>query len=146
MDDIPDAAHEAILLRYPKHRLKPNEFIEFVELNEFHTDWQELDLDPVDELGILQACLMADPAAGHSIIGTGGLRYCHMRKEFDTPQKPPQNFFVYYAFYEEFKQILLVCASPCILECNNEERQRLQKLIEQELHQLLKKRSRSSEI
>jgi hypothetical protein len=54
--------------------LRSDQFLHFVELDEFRSDWERLGLDAEDDLLSLQAALMHDPAAGDVIAGTGGLR------------------------------------------------------------------------
>jgi hypothetical protein len=57
-----------------KDDLTPDQFLHFVELDEFRDDWQKLGLDVEDDLLALQLRLMRDPAEGDLIVGTGGLR------------------------------------------------------------------------
>jgi putative transcriptional regulator len=54
--------------------LTPSQFLHFVELDEFRADWLSLGLDVEHDLLALQWELMASPANGALIVGTGGLR------------------------------------------------------------------------
>jgi hypothetical protein len=56
------------------HELRPEQFLHFVELDEFRADWEQLGLDVDDDLLALQMLLMHEPGAGAVIPGTGGLR------------------------------------------------------------------------
>src|SRR5262245_1564892 len=55
-------------------KLNPEQFLHFVELDEFGHDWEQLGLDIETDLLDLQVQLMANPAEGDVIVGTGGLR------------------------------------------------------------------------
>ena len=57
-----------------KFELNPEQFLQFVELDEFRDDWEQLGLDVEDDLLALQMQLMWNPAEGDVIVGTGGLR------------------------------------------------------------------------
>lgn len=62
------------ILRYPEHQLTPEDFVHFVELDEFSDDWQRLGLNLEDDLSALQFAIMANPKGCPVIPGTGGLR------------------------------------------------------------------------
>ncbi len=65
----------AVALKYPGHvELKAEDFLHFVETDEFRDDWEELGLDVEWDLWALQVGLMIDPLQGAVIPGTGGLR------------------------------------------------------------------------
>ena len=61
-------------LVYPEHILKPEELLNFGELDWFQHNWRDLGLDIEDSLTHLQITIMADPRAGDLVTGTGGLR------------------------------------------------------------------------
>jgi hypothetical protein len=61
-------------LSYLEHELTPEDFLHFVELDEFRDDWEQLELDVESDLWALQILIMSDPGAGPVIPGTGGLR------------------------------------------------------------------------
>jgi len=60
-------------LVYPKHRLNPVDFLQFVELPIFSAVWGKLGLDDEDLLG-LQILIMCHPRGFPVIPGTGGVR------------------------------------------------------------------------
>jgi hypothetical protein len=61
-------------LQYPEHQLTPEDFLHFVELDEFRDDWQRLGLDVENDLWALQILIMCNPKGPPVIRGTGGLR------------------------------------------------------------------------
>jgi hypothetical protein len=63
-----------VRLVFPKHLLKPEDFLHFVELPEFSEDWDALGLDDEDDLTALQMAIMANPKGAPVVQGTGGLR------------------------------------------------------------------------
>ena len=64
---------ERCILEYPRHKLKPEDLLNFIELSCFTTDWEALGLDD-DDLLDLQVAIMANPKGGALVPGTGGLR------------------------------------------------------------------------
>jgi hypothetical protein len=56
------------------YELNPEQFLHFVELDEFRGDWELLGLDVENDLLALQVQLMWNPAEGDVIAGAGGLR------------------------------------------------------------------------
>ena len=61
-------------LLYPEHQLSPEDFLHFVELDEFQDDWKQLGLDVEEDLWALQIGIMTDPTGPQVEPGTGGLR------------------------------------------------------------------------
>lgn len=61
-------------LRYRGHMLSPEDFLHFVELDEFRDDWEQLGLDVERDLWALQITIMSNPGGSPVIAGTGGLR------------------------------------------------------------------------
>ena len=61
-------------LRYPNHMLSPEDFLHFIELDEFRDDWERLGLDVESDLWALQIAIMRNPEGAPVIPGTGGLR------------------------------------------------------------------------
>ncbi len=59
---------------YHDHQLAPEDFLHFVELDEFGDDWKRLELDLDNDLLALQLLIMCDPKGSPVIKGTGGLR------------------------------------------------------------------------
>jgi hypothetical protein len=58
----------------PSHQLSPQDFIHFVETDQFSDDWNDLGLDIETDLWVLQLFIMGDPESAPIIQGTGGLR------------------------------------------------------------------------
>jgi hypothetical protein len=54
--------------------LQPEDFLHFIELDEFQQDWEQLGLNVENDLWELQNEIMRDPDAAPLIQGTGGLR------------------------------------------------------------------------
>jgi hypothetical protein len=63
-----------VRLVFPKHLLKPEDFLHFVELPEFSGDWDALGLNDEEDLTLLQMAIMANPKGAPVVRGTGGLR------------------------------------------------------------------------
>ena len=61
-------------LLYQEHELTAEDFVHFVELDEFGDDWKQLGLDVERDLWALQILIMSDPDGPPVIPGTGGLR------------------------------------------------------------------------
>ena len=59
---------------YQDHQLTPEDYLHFVELDEFGDDWERLGLDVDDDLWALQILIMSNPKGPPVIGGTGGLR------------------------------------------------------------------------
>jgi hypothetical protein len=59
---------------YPEHQLKPEDFLHFVELDDFVDDWKGLGLDVEMDLWALQIAIMSNPGGPPVIEGTGRLR------------------------------------------------------------------------
>jgi hypothetical protein len=55
-------------------QLRPEDFLHFVETDEFGDDWEELGLDVEYDLWSLQMLIMNGPERAPIIPGTGGLR------------------------------------------------------------------------
>jgi hypothetical protein len=54
--------------------LQPEDFLHFIELDEFQQDWEQLGLNVESDLWELQNEIMRDPDAAPLIQGAGGLR------------------------------------------------------------------------
>ena len=61
------------VLRYPKHRFRPEDLLNFIEAKAFSQEWSQLKLSD-DDLGALQVSIMSAPEGPPVIVGTGGLR------------------------------------------------------------------------
>lgn len=65
---------QQVTLRYPQHRFKPEDLLDFIELPVFTKRWEKLGLDDEDDLTALQLMIMTDPKAAKPIEGTKGIR------------------------------------------------------------------------
>jgi hypothetical protein len=100
-------------LIYPKHRLNPQDLLNFTEMSGFVDDWEGLKLDVEFDLLALQVQIMAFPRQGALIPGTGGLR----KMDFAPPAQPGRkrrgkrnSCRICYVYFEEFHTVLLVFA------------------------------------
>lgn len=97
-------------LKYPKHlpQINPCDFLQFVELDEFYSDWQDLELTD-DDLFALQVIIMSNPKGCPVVQGTGGLRKLRF-----APNKwnagSSGGARVFYAYLEAHGIVLLVMA------------------------------------
>jgi hypothetical protein len=91
--------------------LSPEQFLHFVELDEFRTDWEQLGLDVENDLLALQLLLMHDPGAGDVIAGTAGLR----KLRFAPPRWAKGkrgSIRVCYVWWPKYWLVLLVMTYP----------------------------------
>ncbi|WP_425395724.1 hypothetical protein [Aeoliella sp.] len=96
-------------LRYPAHVFSPESLLNFTELRGFQADWSRLDLNVEDDLGCLQAEIMADPLAGDVIPGTGGLRKLRFSPpNWDCGKRGALR--VLYVYFPDCWHVLLVMA------------------------------------
>jgi len=89
--------------------LTPEQFLHFVELDEFRSDWERLGLDVEGDLLALQMQLMGNPDGGPVIAGSGGLR----KLRFAPPAWPTGKrggVRVCYCWWPKHWMILLVMA------------------------------------
>ena len=87
----------------------PQDFLEFVELDEFIDDWKSLGLDEDSDLWALQIAIMVAPNRAPVIQGTGGLR----KLRFAPPQWRSGKsgaVRVCYVYFEQHALVLLVTA------------------------------------
>jgi hypothetical protein len=96
-------------LKYPQHELSPEEFLHFVQLDEFADDWQELGFDIEKDLWALEMAIMANPEAGAVIPETGGLRKLRFARRDDNIGKRG-GVRVCYVYFKEHWIVLLVAA------------------------------------
>ena len=59
---------------YQDHHLTPEDFLHFVEMDEFRGDWKQLGLNDDEDIWALQIAIMCNPRGSPVIPGTGGLR------------------------------------------------------------------------
>jgi hypothetical protein len=94
---------------YPRHELAPEEFLHFVETDEFGDDWKRLGLSVETDLWALQTLIMSAPEASPVIKGTGGLRKIRFAPEGWNCGKSGA-VRVCYAYFKEHWTVLLVMA------------------------------------
>jgi len=96
-------------LKYPGHALTPQDFLTFVELDEFIDDWTALGLNDEEDLFALEVAIMADPKGPDVIKGTAGLRKVRF-----APSKwnvgRSHGVRVCYVYFEDFALVVLVIA------------------------------------
>ena len=93
-------------LVYPKHLVKPEDLLNFVELDWFVDNWKDLGLDD-EALAALQILIMCNPRAGDVIPGTGGLR----KLRFSPPmwrRGKRGALRVCYVYFEKYGMVTLV--------------------------------------
>jgi len=96
-------------LHYPRHELSPEDFLHFVELDEFRGDWEDLGLDVEEDLWTLQILIMTDPAGPRIEPGTGGLRKMRFApKQWRTGKRGAAR--VCYVYFPTYWTVLLVAA------------------------------------
>jgi hypothetical protein len=114
---------------HPWHRIRPEDFVVFVELNGFTDDWYGLRLSDAD-LHALQLTIMANPKAPPVVPGAGRLRKIRY-----APLKSGKGksgaIRVCYVYFEEYSVVLLVLAYPKNEkdELSNSEKKTIKKLI-----------------
>jgi len=93
---------------YQDHHLTPEDFLHFVELDEFRDDWEQLGLND-DDTWALQICIMCDPKASPVIRGTGGLRKLRFAPErWNVGKRDAAR--VCYVYFPDYWTVLLVAA------------------------------------
>lgn len=105
---MPHGKHAGIL-RYPKHIIDPQDFLTFVELDEFIDDWKKLGLNDDEDLFALQIVIMANPEGSPVIEGTGGLRKLRFAPA-SWKRGKRGSARVCYAYFKEHALALLVTA------------------------------------
>lgn len=93
------------------HRLKPEDFLHFVETDEFRHDWEELGLDSEMDLWALQIAIMNDPKGAPVTTGTGGLRKMRFAPAGWHVGKSGA-VRICYAYFPKHWMVLLVMAYP----------------------------------
>ncbi len=93
----------------PLPEIGPEDFLRFVQLDEFADDWKSLGFDIEQDLWALEIMIMADPESGSLVPGTGGLRKLRFGKEHDQIGKR-KGVRVCYAYFKEYFTVLLVVA------------------------------------
>jgi hypothetical protein len=89
--------------------LRPEDFLHFVETDEFREDFESLGLDVEADLFALQLLIMSAPEAHPIIKGTGGLRKARFASA-DSGRGKRGAIRVCYAFFKRHWLVLLVMA------------------------------------
>lgn len=90
-------------------RISPEDFLRFVETDEFRDDWEKLGFDVENDLWDLQDEIMRGPRSAPVIRGTGGLRKLRFSKRREHIGKRG-GARVCYAYFEKHRTVLLVMA------------------------------------
>ncbi|NOY42465.1 MAG: addiction module toxin RelE [Planctomycetes bacterium] len=93
----------------PQHKVSPEDFLHFVQLDEFAEDWKSLGFDIEDDLWALEILIMTNPERGDVVPGTGGLRKIRFGKG-DRGIGKRKGVRVCYAYFKEHWTVLLVVA------------------------------------
>jgi len=96
-------------LIYKSHHLTPEDFLHFVETDEFSDDWRALGLDVEHDLWTLQMFIMSAPAMAPVVSGTGGLRKLRFAPELWNRGKRGA-VRVCYAYFPTHWTVLLIMA------------------------------------
>jgi hypothetical protein len=97
------------ILRYPKHLIDPQDFLTFIELDDFIDDWKKLGLNDEEDIFALQIMIMANPEGSPVIEGTGGLRKLRFSSSrWKTGKRGAAR--VCYAYFKEYAIAILVTA------------------------------------
>ncbi|NQU23775.1 MAG: hypothetical protein HQ567_21045 [Candidatus Nealsonbacteria bacterium] len=126
-------------LLYQDHQLNPEDFLHFVETDEFGEDWRQLKLNDDEDTWALQILIMCDPTGPPVIQGTGGLRKVRFApKRWNVGKSGAVR--VCYAYYPEHWTVLLVMAYGKNEKDNltSEEKKGIKKYLEQTESWLIK--------
>jgi len=93
----------------PDAGLPPEDFLHFVELDEFGEDWKRCGLNIERDLWTLQTQIMRAPRSAPLIAGTGGLRKMRFAPP-DWNRGKSGAIRVCYAYFEAHAVVLLVMA------------------------------------
>lgn len=96
-------------LVHQPQRLSPEDFLRFVETDEFRDDWEKLGFDIENDLWDLQDEIMSGPRGAPVIRGTGGLRKLRFARRQEQIGKRG-GARVCYAYFEKHRTVLLVMA------------------------------------
>ena len=90
-------------------KLKPEELLRFVYLDEFLDDWQQLYGNDPDDLAVwpLEQLIMSNPLSGDIVRGTGGLRKLRFGSEQAGKRKANR---ICYAYFPRHHLVLMILA------------------------------------
>jgi hypothetical protein len=126
-----DDGNENPILRYPKHKFNPKEWLGFLNHPGFTQDWDSLPLSS-DDLLVAQTLIMTDPKGHRVIPGTGGLRELAVTREDEEDANDKMLFWVYFVYFEESGSVLLVMVSDEPVEFNATLRRMIEKEISEQ--------------
>ncbi len=121
-------ATKTLHLYYQTHHISPEDFLHFIEANEFFGQWRDLGFSD-DDLENVQVLIMADPLCGEEIEGTGGLykvEFCYRNVKAN----------LYYVYLEEFFTVLMVSSNQYQEEISESEKEVIKNYIAREKHVL----------
>lgn len=98
-------------LAYPEHLITPEDYLKFIELDEFEDDWDSLGFDLEDDIWSLFVAIMINPEGGEVVPGTGGLRKLRFSPQRSNSGKRGA-VRVCYVYLKEHFTVLLVLAYP----------------------------------
>ncbi len=96
-------------LIYQPHQITPEDFLHFVETDEFVNDWEGLGFDVEHDLWALQMFIMSGPENAPVIPGTGGLRKERFARH-DSDSGKSSGARICYAYFKKHWTVLLVMA------------------------------------
>ena len=96
-------------MRYQGHDLNPEDFLHFVEMDEFRDDWKQLGLNDDEDTWALQSLIMCNPTSAPVVRGTGGLRKLRFAPERWNVGKS-NAVRVCYVYFPKHWTVLLVAA------------------------------------
>ena len=95
------------VLKFEEYELTPDDFLHFVELDEFVDDWDSLGLNIEVDLVDLQILIMSNPQVGSVVTGTGGLRKVRFTVKGLEKGKSGAYRVLYAHFPEDFLVLLV---------------------------------------
>jgi len=118
-------------LIYPGKPLRPEDLLNFIELDPFVSGWKGLGLDDEETLTALQISIMCNPTLGDVIRGTGGLR----KLRYSPPgwkSGKSGALRVCYVYFRRYGVVLLVTVYPKTRSANLSEagKHTIRKIIE----------------
>jgi hypothetical protein len=103
-----------IKLTLPRHGIRPEDLLDFIELPEFTKRWAALGLDDEDDLSALQLSIMAGPTSAKPIKGTNGIRKLRFApRKWKSGKSGAAR--VLYVYFEEYGLVVL-----CLVYGKNE--------------------------
>jgi hypothetical protein len=96
------------VLTYPQHQLKPEDALDFIEMEGWARDCKKLGLSELD-LGALRVCIMSGPDRAPMIRGTGGVRKARFAPSSWAAGKRGAAR-ICYAYFKQYSLVLLIKA------------------------------------